>query len=66
MVTESQFFIQDFTLACSPEFWEAWQQLPNFNAQAAFPSESAIFDVIPINYQWKSIHNKSQSYFSYG
>jgi DNA polymerase (family 10) len=48
MVTESHFFIQDFTLACSPEFWEAWQQLPNFNAQAAFPSESAIFEQVQI------------------
>jgi DNA polymerase (family 10) len=46
MVTESHFLIQDFTLACSPEFWEAWQQLPNFNAQAAFPSESAIFEQV--------------------
>jgi DNA polymerase (family 10) len=48
MVTESHFFIQDFTLACSPEFWEAWQQLPNFNAQAAFLSESAIFEQVQI------------------
>jgi DNA polymerase (family 10) len=48
MVTESHFLIQDFTLACSPEFWEAWQQLPNFNAQAAFPSESAIFEQVQI------------------
>jgi DNA polymerase (family 10) len=48
MVTEAHFFIQDFTLACSPEFWEAWQQLPNFNAQAAFPSESAIFEQVQI------------------
>jgi DNA polymerase (family 10) len=48
MVTEAHFFIQDFTLACSPEFWEAWQQLPNFNAQAPFPSESAIFEQVQI------------------
>jgi DNA polymerase (family 10) len=46
MVAEAQFFIQDFSLSCSPEFWEAWQQLPNFNAQAAFPSESAIFEQV--------------------
>ena len=48
MVPKSQFFIQDFSLSCSPEFWEAWQQLPNFDAQAAFPSELAIFEQVQI------------------
>jgi DNA polymerase (family 10) len=48
IVTESQFFIQDFSLACSPAFWLAWQALPNFNPQEAFPSESAIFEQVLI------------------
>jgi DNA polymerase (family 10) len=47
-VAESKFFIQEFNLACSPEFWMAWQQLPNFDAQAAFPSELAIFEQVQI------------------
>ena len=47
-VAESQFFIQEFRLACSPEFWMAWQQLPNFDAQAAFHSELAIFEQVHI------------------
>ena len=36
IVAESQFFIQDFSLSCSPEFWLAWQALPNFDATKAF------------------------------
>ena len=47
-VAESNFFIQEFRLACSPEFWMAWQQLPNFDAQAAFHSELAIFEQVQI------------------
>jgi len=46
IVPESQFYIQDFSLACSPAFWLAWQAIPNFNAQEAFPSESAIFEQV--------------------
>jgi DNA polymerase (family 10) len=46
MVTESQFFIQDFSLACSPEFWQAWQALPNFDNTKAFESEFAIFEQV--------------------
>jgi DNA polymerase (family 10) len=48
IVTESQFFIKEFSLACSTEFWLAWQQLPNFDAQADFPSELAIFEQVQI------------------
>jgi DNA polymerase (family 10) len=48
IVTESQFYIQDFSLACSPAFWLAWQALPNFNAQIPFPSELAIFEQVQI------------------
>ena len=46
IVPEPQFYIQDFSLACSPAFWLAWQAIPNFNAQEAFPSESAIFEQV--------------------
>ena len=48
IVVESQFFIQDFSLACSPAFWVAWQAVPNFNAQTPFPSELAIFEQVQI------------------
>ena len=48
IVPEPQFFIQDFSLACSPEFWLAWQAVPNFNAQIPFPSELAIFEQVQI------------------
>ena len=48
IVTESQFYIQDFSLACSPAFWLAWQTLPNFNDQIPFPSELAIFEQVQI------------------
>jgi len=48
IVTESQFYIQDFSLACSPAFWLAWQALPNFNAQIPFPAELAIFEQVQI------------------
>jgi DNA polymerase (family 10) len=48
IVAESQFFIRDFSLSCSPEFWLAWQALPNFDAQMAFPSELAIFEQVQI------------------
>ena len=48
IVPEPQFFIQDFSLACSLEFWVAWQALPNFNAQIPYPSELAIFEQVQI------------------
>jgi DNA polymerase (family 10) len=48
IVTESQFYIQDFSLACSPAFWLAWQALPNFDGQIPFPSELAIFEQVQI------------------
>lgn len=48
MVEQAQFFLQDFSLSCSPEFWTAWQGLLNFNAAIAFPSEQAIFDQVQI------------------
>jgi DNA polymerase (family 10) len=48
IVAESQFFIQDFSLSCSPEFWLAWQALPNFDATKAFESELAIFEQVKI------------------
>jgi DNA polymerase (family 10) len=46
IVDQAQFYIQDFSLACSPEFWLAWQALPNFDATKAFESESAIFEQV--------------------
>jgi DNA polymerase (family 10) len=48
IVAESQFYIQDFSLSCSAEFWQAWQQLPNFDATKAFESELAIFEQVQI------------------
>jgi DNA polymerase (family 10) len=48
IVTESQFYIQDFSLSCSPEFWLAWQTQPNFDAQIPFASELAIFEQVQI------------------
>jgi DNA polymerase (family 10) len=47
-VAEAQFFIQDFSLSCSPEFWLAWQALPNFDATKVFESELAIFEQVQI------------------
>jgi DNA polymerase (family 10) len=46
--TKDHFYIQDFMLACSPEFWTAWQALPNFDASPSFESEKAIFDQVQI------------------
>lgn len=46
--TKDHFYIQDFMLACSPEFWTAWQALPNFDASTSFESEKAIFDQVQI------------------
>jgi DNA polymerase (family 10) len=46
--TKDHFYIQDFMLACSPEFWTAWQALPNFDASLSFESEKAIFDQVQI------------------
>lgn len=48
IVSKSQFYIQDFCLACSVEFWQAWQQLPNFDAQIPFLSELDIFEQVQI------------------
>lgn len=48
MVDKDKFFIQDFILSCSPEFWTAWQLLPNFDATKAFASELAIFEQVAI------------------
>lgn len=47
-ITKDHFYIQDFMLACSPEFWTAWQALPNFDASTSFESEKAIFDQVQI------------------
>ena len=46
--TTDHFYIQDFMFACSPEFWNAWQALPNFNASTSFESEIAIFEQVQI------------------
>ncbi|MEY3539542.1 MAG: hypothetical protein RL188_959 [Bacteroidota bacterium] len=46
--TTDHFYIQDFMLACSPEFWTAWQALPNFDASISFESEKALFDQVQI------------------
>ncbi|MEY4459769.1 MAG: hypothetical protein RIT38_999, partial [Bacteroidota bacterium] len=46
--TKDHFYIQDFMLACSPEFWTSWQALPNFDASTSFESEKAIFDQVQI------------------
>jgi DNA polymerase (family 10) len=48
IVPESHFYMQEFSLACSAEFWQAWQQLPNFDVTKAFDSESAIFEQVQI------------------
>jgi DNA polymerase (family 10) len=48
MVDKAQFYLKDFSLSCSPEFWQAWQQLPNFDATKAFESELAIFEQVQI------------------
>ncbi len=48
MVDKDKFFIQDFILSCSPEFWTTWQLLPNFDATKAFASELAIFEQVAI------------------
>ncbi len=48
IVTQDQFYIQDFILSCSPEFWLSWQALPNFNATKAFESELTIFEQVQI------------------
>ncbi len=47
-VAESNFYVQDFKLACSPEFWTAWQNLPKYDGAVAFASESAIFEQVAI------------------
>lgn len=48
MVDKAQFYLQDFSLASSPEFWLAWQALPNFDASKAFESELDIFEQVQI------------------
>lgn len=48
VVEENSFFIQNFSLACSPEFWIAWQELPGFDRSKIFPSELALFEQVQI------------------
>ncbi|MFN5189048.1 MAG: helix-hairpin-helix domain-containing protein [Chitinophagia bacterium] len=48
IVENDRFYTQDFSLACSPEFLQAWQALPNFDATKAFDSELAIFEQVQI------------------
>lgn len=48
VVEPNRFYIQDFMLSCSPEFWVAWQAVPNFDATKAFESELAIFEQVQI------------------
>jgi DNA polymerase (family 10) len=48
IVDKAQFYLQDFSLSCSPEFWQAWQALPDFDATKAFESELAIFEQVQI------------------
>jgi DNA polymerase (family X) len=48
IVEKDQFYLQDFSLASSPEFWQAWQALPNFDATKAFDTELAIFEQVQI------------------
>ncbi len=48
VVNQNQFFIQDFSLASSPDFWTAWQMLPNFDISEAFESELAIFEQVAV------------------
>lgn len=50
IVEKDSFFLKDFSLACSPEFWTAWQSLPNFDAKKDFPSELAIFEQVQIQF----------------
>ncbi len=47
-VEASNFYLQDFKLACSPEFWTAWQNLPKYDGAIAFTTESAIFEQVSI------------------
>ena len=48
IVEKDQFYLQDFSLSCSAEFWLAWQALPNFDATKGFKSELAIFEQVQI------------------
>ena len=48
IVDKAQFYLQDFSLASSPDFWLAWQALPNFESTKAFDSELAIFEQVQI------------------
>lgn len=50
VVDQNQFYIQDFCLASSPDFWTAWQMLPNFDITEPFESELAIFEQVAIPY----------------
>jgi DNA polymerase (family 10) len=43
------FFWEDFTLSCSPDFLTAWKNLPNFKLEA-FPSEQSIFEQVGVHY----------------
>lgn len=47
-VAKDQFMLQDFSLSCSPAFWDAWQSLTNFDATKAFESELAMFEQVAI------------------
>ena len=48
IVAEPHFYMQDFILACSPEFWTVWQQLPQFDTSKVISSELAIFEQVHI------------------
>lgn len=48
LVDKDQFYLKDFILSCSPEFWEAWQSLPKFDTSTPFQSEIAIFEQVQI------------------
>jgi DNA polymerase (family 10) len=48
IVEKAQFYMQDFCLSCSPEFWLAWQAIPNFDSTKIFESELAIFEQVQV------------------
>ena len=48
IVEAANFFMQDFRLACSPEFWIAWQALPNFDPSKVTSSELDLFEQVQI------------------
>ena len=49
LTSSEQYFWKDFTLSASPEFMEAWENLPKFKIEA-FANEQAIFDQVGLHF----------------